>query len=112
MLFKAYIPILTTLVTLVSASTEYSVKKPPLTTDWTYTVGTDPWTEYPRPQMSRDRWQSLNGLWSYKNASSLNDVAHPPTGDLGAAVMIPSCLESALSGEYARRVCGTTLTME
>ena len=23
------------------------------------------WAEYPRPQMTRDKWQTLNGLWSY-----------------------------------------------
>ena len=81
-----------------SSDTPYSVKAPPLTTDWTYTVGTDPWNENPRPQLIRKRWQSLNGIWSYRNASSLNDVFSPPSGHLGQAVMIPSCLESGLSG--------------
>ena len=23
------------------------------------------WPEYPRPQMTRDQWQNLNGLWDY-----------------------------------------------
>ena len=23
------------------------------------------WTEYPRPQMERENWQNLNGLWDY-----------------------------------------------
>lgn len=45
-----------------SSASSYAVKTPPLDTDYTYTVGTDPWTEYPRPQMTRDRWQSLNGV--------------------------------------------------
>lgn len=82
-----------------SSSSGYCVKTPPLTTNYTYTVGTDPWTMYPRPQMTRDRWQSLNGVWSYKNASNSLDVyGSVPTGDLGQAVLVPSCLESALSG--------------
>ena len=77
----------------------YAVKTPPLATNWTYSVGTDPWPEYPRPQMTRSRWQSLNGVWTYKNASS-NNPKNPPTGDLGHAVLVPSCLESSLSGIY------------
>jgi len=79
---------------------EYAVKTPPLDTDWTYKVGTSPWPEYPRPQLTRDRWKNLNGVWSYRNAESLDEVNNPPTGDLGQGVLIPSCLESGLSGRY------------
>ncbi len=82
-------------------ASSYEVKTPPLSTNWTYTVGTDPWPEYPRPQLTRDRWQSLNGIWSYKNASGgAYDVYNPPSGDLGKAVLVPSCLESGLSGAF------------
>ncbi|WVQ82771.1 hypothetical protein IAT38_004903 [Cryptococcus sp. DSM 104549] len=84
-----------------AASSGYELKAPPLTTDWTDTVGTDPWQEYPRPQQVREKWQSLNGIWRYQNASSLGDVDSPPTGggsSFGQAVMVPSCLESGLSG--------------
>lgn len=77
----------------------YSVKTPPLTTPWTYTAGTNPWPEYPRPQLSRSQWQSLNGIWTYQNATSLDAVDSPPFGQtLGNSVLIPSCLESGLSG--------------
>jgi hypothetical protein len=79
----------------------YTLLTPPLTTDWTYSAGLDPWTRYPRPQMVRQAWQSLNGVWAWKNASGgLEDLANPPTGEtLEEAVLVPSCLESALSGE-------------
>jgi len=88
----------------VASAWQYAAKTPPLSTNWTSTVGTDPWTQYPRPQMVRDRWQSLNGVWSYKNATGgLQEVYNPPTGDLGNGVLIPSCLESALSGKYPSR---------
>jgi hypothetical protein len=79
---------------------EYSVKTPPLDTDWTYKVGTSPWPEYPRPQLTRDKWKNLNGVWSYRNAERHDEVDDPPTGDLGAGVLIPSCLESGLSGKF------------
>jgi len=81
----------------------YSVKTPPLDTPWTYQVGTNPWTEYPRPQLQRSEWQNLNGIWRYQNASSLNAVNNPPfNSTLANEVLIPSCLESGLSGTFAR----------
>lgn len=80
-------------------TTAYAVKEPPLTTDWTYKVGTNPWPEYPRPQLQRSEWQSLNGVWTYQNASSLDSVNNPPLNQtLANAVLIPSCLESGISG--------------
>lgn len=78
----------------------YSLKQPPLTTPWTDKVGTDPWPEYPRPQLQRPQWQNLNGVWGYQNASSLDAVQSPPFGKpLGQEVLVPSCLESGLSGK-------------
>jgi len=79
--------------------TSYAVKTPPLTTPWTYEAGTNPWPEYPRPQLQRSQWQSLNGIWTYQNASSLDAVNSPPFNQaLATEVLIPSCLESGLSG--------------
>ncbi|GIJ98269.1 hypothetical protein Aspvir_000385 [Aspergillus viridinutans] len=78
---------------------KYAPKVPPLDTDWTSKVGTNPWPEYPRPQLERSEWQSLNGIWQYQNASGLEAVQAPPFGQaLANEVLIPSCLESALSG--------------
>ncbi|TVY69034.1 Beta-galactosidase [Lachnellula suecica] len=83
-----------------ASSTPYAVKEPPLTTDWTYKLGTNPWPEYPRPQLQRSEWQNLNGLWTYQNASGLDAVNNPPFNQtLGQEVLIPSCLESGISAE-------------
>ena len=41
--------------------TEYKVGYTPLKTDWTDTVGTNPWPEYPRPRLQRPDWKNLNG---------------------------------------------------
>ena len=80
------------------AATPYEVQKPPLDTEWTYTVGTDPWTEHPRPQLRRKAWQSLNGLWTYQSASGDDAVDSPPSGELESEVLVPSCIEAGLSG--------------
>ena len=82
-----------------NSSAPYQVKEPPLTTPWTYHVGTKPWPEYPRPQLQRPQWLTLNGIWTYENASSLDAVHSPPTNrTLANQVLVPSCLESGLSG--------------
>jgi hypothetical protein len=80
--------------------TSYAVQTPPLDTDWTYNVGTNPWPEYPRPQLERSQWKNLNGIWRYQNASGTNAVDNPPFGQtLEREVLVPSCLESGLSGQ-------------
>ncbi|PVH91802.1 glycoside hydrolase family 2 protein [Periconia macrospinosa] len=81
------------------SSSSYSVQTPPLDTDWTYEVGTDPWPQYPRPKLARSQWQSLNGIWTYANASSHDALDDPPFNrTLPQEVLVPFCLESGLSG--------------
>lgn len=86
----------------------YKLQIPPLDTNWTSNVGTNPWTEYPRPQLQRAQWLSLNGIWQYQNAISLGDGKFPPFGKaLDRQIMIPSCVESAMSGTSKRVICCT-----
>ncbi|WP_202871302.1 hypothetical protein [Kribbella pratensis] len=53
------------LLTPLEASA-FTPKPPPLSTPWTSQVSvTDPLPEYPRPQLTRTEWQSLNGVWQF-----------------------------------------------
>ena len=52
------------------------------------------WPEYPRPQMVRERWVNLNGLWQY--AIRTQDSAEPSAWD--GQILVPFAAESALSG--------------
>ena len=52
------------------------------------------WEEYPRPQFSRKRWRNLNGLWDYAIVSK----SDPQPNSYQGKVLVPFCLESALSG--------------
>jgi hypothetical protein len=93
----------------MARSTKYAVKQPPLTTPWTDKVGTKPWPEYPRPLLQRSNWKNLNGVWKYQNAPDLNAVKSPPFGqELAQEVLIPSCLESGLSGKLCDALRLTT----
>ncbi|OLN97057.1 Beta-glucuronidase 1 [Colletotrichum chlorophyti] len=81
------------------AAEPYKLQTPPLDTEWTSKVGTNPWPEYPRPQLRRDTWLNLNGIWTFRAASGRDDVNHPPSSrTLDREVLIPSCIESAISG--------------
>ena len=85
--------------------TGYQLQTGPLDTPWTAEVGTNPWPEYPRPKVQRSQWKNLNGVWRWRNVTA-GQVNSPPTGQtLERAVLVPSCLESALSGTH--RLCCT-----
>ena len=70
-------------------------------TEWASQVDPDNvLPEYPRPQMVREEWQNLNGLWSY--AITPAESAKP--AEFEGQILVPFAVESALSG------VGRTLT--
>jgi hypothetical protein len=75
-------------------------KAPPLSTPWTSLVGpNNALPEYPRPQMTRNRWLNLNGVWSYTGRSQQTALAAPPSPDAyREQILVPYPPESALSG--------------
>ncbi len=50
--------------------------------------------EYPRPQLVREKWLNLNGLWDY--AIVVKDAGRPVVWD--GKILVPFAVESALSG--------------
>ena len=49
--------------------------------------------EYPRPQLVREKWLNLNGLWQY--AIKAKDAPQPK---MDGQILVPFPVESALSG--------------
>jgi hypothetical protein len=49
-----------------TVKSQYEIAPSPMLTPFAQTVDTDaPFPEYPRPQMEREEWMNLNGLWDY-----------------------------------------------
>ena len=83
-------------VLLLGSAARGQVSGGRLPTRWDKDVSpTDPWPEYPRPQMVRPRWQGWNGPWDY--AVTPADADGPPAAYDGK-ILVPFPYESALSG--------------
>lgn len=52
--------------------------------------------EYPRPQMVRDRWLNLNGVWDFKPFAAGDKIPLPKK--LSDKILVPFAWESAVSG--------------
>jgi hypothetical protein len=71
----------------------------PLTTRWANDVSPDhALAEYPRPQLVREKWQNLNGLWQYAIEAK---EANPPR-EFDGLILVPYPVESSLSGVMKR----------
>jgi hypothetical protein len=69
--------------------------KGPLATRWAKDVKPDKvHPEYPRPQMAREQWLNLNGLWDYAIVD--REASQPAQWD--GQILVPFPVESALSG--------------
>ena len=75
---------------------EWAVVPGRIKTPWADSVNpAAPHPEYPRPQMVRDRWMNLNGLWNYSILPS-NEEAIPQ--NFQGRILVPFAVESSLSG--------------
>ena len=64
-------------------------------TEWASKIDPkSPLPEYPRPQMSRDAWQNLNGLWDY----ALKPAGSNIPASFDGKILVPYPVESSLSG--------------
>ncbi|MGC4231475.1 MAG: glycoside hydrolase family 2 TIM barrel-domain containing protein [Niabella sp.] len=82
------------LATLNLYCQDYQRQPVPVETRWAKEVSpNNALTEYPRPQLQRDNWTNLNGLWDY----AITDSIKAPVNYNGK-ILVPYPLESSLSG--------------
>jgi hypothetical protein len=93
---------------------EYAIQEPPLRTPWTDGKADKRWESYPRPQLRREDWQSLNGIWRWQDYKQKGhreyNVSDVPKEPFDRQVLVPSCLESGLSGKRFLELHGRSLT--
>ncbi|MFN8583131.1 MAG: galactose-1-epimerase [Gemmatimonadaceae bacterium] len=83
------------LAVLFFVTTSASAQAPVLRTRWAAEVDpARPLPEYPRPQLERARWQSLNGRWQYAIVPRVRGT--PATWD--GSITVPFAVQSQLSG--------------
>ncbi len=81
--------------TTSAAELAWSPGAGPLRTRWAKNVSPGKsHPEYPRPQMQRDRWMNLNGLWEF----SLTGKEAPQPQSFSQKILVPFPVESSLSG--------------
>ncbi|MGF6928269.1 hypothetical protein QFZ48_003769 [Chitinophaga sp. W2I13] len=81
--------------TLINNKSDYKISPIHLLSRWAKDVNPkNALKEYPRPQMQRNNWENLNGLWEYTITDSITEI--PVTYD--GQILVPYPIESALSG--------------
>ena len=79
----------------VSVMAEWKPADNPIMTKWGENLDPDNvWQEYPRPQLVRENWKNLNGLWDYAVTAQTSPAPEKYDGE----ILVPFCIESALSG--------------
>ncbi len=87
MMFALYVPI--------ARTQEWKPAGDKIMTQWGETLDSENvWQEYPRPQLQRNNWQNLNGMWEY----SILPRHLPIPGKYQGEILVPFCVESSLSG--------------
>ena len=76
----------------------WKIAENPILTKWTSDVDPlKPWLQYPRPDMVRNAWMNLNGLWNY---AITRKGMKPEKWD--GTILVPFPIESAVSGVRKR----------
>jgi hypothetical protein len=89
------------LLALPARAADWKAAEGPLMTRWAKDVRPDKvLPEYPRPQLVREDWQNLNGLWQLSFGKE--GEAAPVGKDLPDQILVPFPVESALSGVMKR----------
>ncbi len=85
---------------LFSAANAWERKSAPIMSTWGESINpSSVWQEYPRPQLVRKDWMNLNGLWKYNRRSGSVNLSYDPRANrYNTEILVPFCVESALSG--------------
>lgn len=76
---------------------DWKIVEGKIVTPWAENVNAAaPHPEYPRPQLVREKWANLNGLWNYAIVAKSSSDTKPDA--FQGKILVPFAVESALSG--------------
>jgi hypothetical protein len=77
---------------------EWNPVQEKITTPWAEEVDPEnPLPEYPRPQMVREDWQNLNGLWEYTVFPKIEESNIPSS--FSGNILVPFAIDLSLVGQ-------------
>jgi beta-galactosidase/beta-glucuronidase len=80
---------------VATAQSAYKPIEGKIMTEWaTQVTPQNAHQDYPRPQMTRENWTNLNGLWDY----AIKPKGHTIPASFDGEILVPFAVESALSG--------------
>lgn len=92
---KLFLTLLSAAAMIASANAQWKIAGDKIRTPWASKVSVDSvLPEYPRPQLEREQWLNLNGLWHY----SITDLSASKPIAFEGEILVPFAVESALSG--------------
>ena len=78
---------------------QWEKKTARLMTPWSEDIDPDNlFDEYPRPQMERQDWVNLNGIWDFLKTDSASIGRYDADANYDMKILVPFPIESALSG--------------
>ncbi len=94
---KVLLKVLVIFLPILSFAQSWQMKQAPLMTSFSKDVNLENvLPEYPRPQMVRNEWMNLNGVWQFQPSAGPTDPL--PQGKLSRVILVPFAVESAISG--------------
>ncbi len=89
--------VLMAVAAITAHAADWQMKQAPMMTPWSETLNPDNvLPEYPRPQMERDSWLNLNGVWDLRKG--VKDENYSSAFGYDKKILVPFPIESALSG--------------
>src|SRR5262249_35303856 len=101
--FGVFSAVILSLLAIAARAADWKPAAGPLMTRWAKDVSpTNVHPEYPRPQLVREKWTNLNGLWDF----AVRPATEKQPDKWDGQILVPFPIESALSGVMKR--VGTT----